>query len=209
MIAKIYIEGGGDRKSSHSKDRKICFRTGWRRFFAAAGLGGRMPRVVRGGGRDETIDKFHTALKNPEKDILPLLLVDSEGGVQAGHSAWEHLETQKSETRSKPWRRPPGAVDDQAFLMVQVMETWFLADRDGLKSFFDQAFVENAIRPWPDLESVRKDDVLDTLRRATAKCRVPYSKGNTSFDLLGHICPSQVEEACPHAKEILDRLRAL
>jgi Domain of unknown function (DUF4276) len=194
---KLYIEGGGDGALHDT-----LFRQAWRQFFEAAGLSGRMPGVVRGQGRTQTFDLFATAVANPRGGTLPLLLVDSEDPVTAGHSVWQHLKE-----RDK-WERPSGAADDQAFLMVQVMETWFLADRDLLTSYFGTSLRDNHLRQWPDLEAVLKLTVFDALEKATAGCERHYAKGKVSYELLGKLSPVRVEAACPHAKALLDRLRA-
>ena len=107
------------------------------------------------------------------------------------------------------WNKPSDASDDDAFLMVQVMETWFLADRDALRRYFGAQFAENALRQWPQLEAVPKQTVLDALQRATARCQKGYAKGKVSFDLLAQVDPNRVEAACPHAKALLDRLKSL
>lgn len=198
VTAKLYIEGGGD-----SRDLGARFREGWSEFFKSAELGSQMPRVVRGGGRDKTFDLFATAVADPRPDIVPLLLVDSEASVKAGRSVWQHLQERAH------WNQPGGTGDGQAFLMVQIMETWFLADRDALRRYFGAQFAENALRQWPQLEDVPKKTVLDALQRATAKCSKPYAKGRVSFDLLAQVDPTRVEAACPHAKELLDRLRTI
>ena len=99
--------------------------------------------------------------------------------------------------------QPPGAANDSAFLMVQVMETWFLADRGTLRQFFGSALNENHFRQWLDLEAVPKDTVIDALERATANCQKPYSKGRVSFGLLGRIDPVRVANSCPHANYLL------
>ena len=93
--------------------------------------------------------------------------------------------------------------------MVQFMETWFLADKDGLQRYFGSGFRERAIRQWPDLEAVPKEAVLNALAQATAACRKAYGKGKTSFELLEYINPDRVRAACPHAKALLQRLAAL
>ena len=93
--------------------------------------------------------------------------------------------------------------------MVQVMETWFLADREALRSYFGVGFGENALRAWPNLEDVSKSVVLEELRHATASCRPRYTKGKVSFELLAQIDPARVEAACPHARALLNELRAL
>jgi hypothetical protein len=198
VSAKIYIEGGGQGQLLDT-----LFRESWHSFFKAARLEGRMPRVVRGGGRERTFDLFKTAMKNPRPGELPLLLVDSEAPVEKGHSAWQHLHARDG------WERPGGAGDDQAFLMVQLMETWFLADRDLLRQYFGAALREGALRAWPSLESVPKETVLDALERATNSCGMPYAKGKVSFELLARLNPSSVEQACPSARRLLDRLREI
>ena len=93
--------------------------------------------------------------------------------------------------------------------MVQVMETWLLADRDALGRYFGATFLENALPHWPALESVSGQDVLKALARATAACTRPYTKGQVSFELLAMIDPALVEAACPRAAALLGSLRAV
>lgn len=196
MSIRIYAEGGGEGQLYDT-----LFREAWRRFFHAAGLAGRMPSLVRGRSRTQTLDLFATAVAARRPHVLPLLLVDSEGPVQADVGAWEHLRA------SDGWQKPQGAAENQAFLMVQLMETWFLADPETLRRYFGQGFRDNAFRAWPSLEAVPKDTVLSTLAQATAGCKRPYAKGKVSFDLLREVEPTMVENACPHAKKLLDYLR--
>ena len=199
MVAKLYIEGGGERR-----DLSARFREGWNEFFKSAGLASKT-KVVRGGGRGKTFDLFVTATENNRPNEIPILLVDSEDPVASGHTVWQHLFARKDDG----WQRPPNADDDQAFLMVQAMETWFLADRDALRKYFGTRFRQNALKKWPDLEAVPKPTVLAALKRATAACTKHYAKGKVSFELLAHINPDLVTTACPHAEALLKRLRQL
>lgn len=196
MRIAIHAEGGGEGQLLDT-----LFRQAWAAFFRSAGLAGRMPRVVRGQGREQTIANFLKALQQPEAGVLPLLLVDSEKAVPAGQSAAGFL-------RADTHVRLPQAADGQMFLMVQLMETWFLADRDLLRRYFGNELRENAFAAWPDLEAVPKETVLRVLDQATAGCRTPYGKGKVSFELLGRLDPARVETACPHARELLAFLRA-
>lgn len=194
--AKIYIEGGGDGKALGA-----LFRQAWAHFFRAAGLEGRMPAVVRGGSRNETWRKFATAVAKAVIDEVPILLVDAEGPVASEHTVWRHLE------KHDRWSRPSGAEDEQAFLMVQFMETWLVADPEGLATYFGTAFRGSALQPWPELEAVPKKAVLDALERASANCRTRYAKGKVSFELLARTDPESVQEKCSHARRLLDHLR--
>ena len=202
VTAKLYIEGGGDGRQRGSKELTPRFREAWKEFFSSAGLGRRVS-IVRGGGRTQTFKLFVTAISRPTPGTVPILLVDSEGAVQACDSAWQHLKRRDS------WDRPTDASGDQAFLMVQAMETWLLADHDTLRDFFGSRFRENALRQWPQMEEVPKEEVFGVLDRATRGCPRPYAKGKISFDLLSRTRPACVETACPHAKQLMDRLRAL
>lgn len=143
-MVKLYVEGGGDTASL----RKAC-REGFAKFLQKAGLEGRMPRVVACGSRANAYDSFCTAVFNGE---AAMLLVDSEEPVisdaEPGDAnkpeswlPWLHLQ----QRRGDGWNKPPGSNDLQCHLMVQCMESWFLADRDAIKKFFGQGFSENSL----------------------------------------------------------------
>ena len=197
VTATLYIEGGGE-----GKDLRARFREGWKKFFGSAGVGGRT-KIVRGAGRRQTFARFATAVSDNSPGTVPFLLVDSEKPVAPGHSVWQHLHAHDR------WTQPAGAGDDHAFLMVQIMKTWFLADRQALRNYFGAGFEDNALRALPNLEDVPKSTVLAALRHATASCRPRYTKGKVSFELLARVDPARVEAACPHAKALLNVLRAV
>jgi len=195
---KLYIEGGGD-----SKVQDVRFREGWSTFFENAGLQGKMPATFRGGGRDQTFKAFCTAVRTRKENELPLLLVDSEEPIGEAQSEWQHLQNRDC------WEQPQGAGDDDAYLMIQCMESWFVADRAALQRFFHNCWRDNALPQWANPESVPKQGLLQALENATADCgRRKYSKGEAGFKLLKEIDPELVEEKCPGAKRLLDRLRA-
>jgi hypothetical protein len=198
-VVKLYVEGAGQSDLERSQCRQ-AFST----FFESAGLTGRRPRTVACGGRGAAFDAFKAALSGNRAGELPLLLVDSEGPVQPVHTNWEHLKARDN------WDRPTGASDDHVFLMVQLTETWFLADPDMLRRFFGTAFRDNHLRVWHDLEAVPKNDVLDVLVMATAGCgRNRYAKGKMAFKLLERLDPQLVRDSCPHAKALLERLEGI
>jgi len=195
---KLYVEGGGDAKAL-----KTACRRGFRLFLEKAGLEGRMPGIVACGARQNAYDRFTTALD--VADGSPMLLVDAEGPVSAdvdNADPWGHLHSRDG------WTRPNGAGDGQCHLMVQVMESWFLADKATLTSFYGQGFQANSLPGNLQVEAVAKADVLDGLARATRNTQKgAYSKGSHSFDILASINPASVEGAAPYAKRLLDTLR--
>lgn len=198
MKVKIYIEGGGEGARLDE-----LFRHAWSEFFRKARLP-HMVRPVRGKGRGTAFDLYARAVKTRRPDELPLLLVDSEDIPRSGHDAWMHLKARKADS----WTKPTGAGKNDAFLMISCMETWLVADRETLKKFFPD-WIDRHLPKWPNLEAVEKEKIFDALKRATAKCDKPFSKGAVSFEVLKIVDPSVVEGACPAAKRLMDRLRAL
>jgi hypothetical protein len=198
----LYVEGGAKESAL---ERALC-RQAFGRFFSAdPRLKGKLPRTVPCGGRKAAYEAFVTAARNPKPGLLPLLLVDSESAVAKDKTVWEHLNSRPGDN----WDKPEGVTDDQAFLMVQVMETWFIADREAMEQFFGMNFRNAAIPAWPNLEEVPKQTVFESLDKATADCGPRrYAKGKMSFDLLGNISPAKVEAASPHARGLFQRLKS-
>lgn len=196
---RLLVEGGGE-----SKALRIECRRGFHDFLSKAGRAGRMPRIVACGGRQQAYDDFRAHLAHARSGETTLLLVDSEAPVADG-SPWDHLRNRAG----NGWARPAGASDDHCHLMVQCMEAWFLADRDALRDFYEQGFLENALPGNTSVESVPKQDVLDSLQQATQHCKTksPYSKGDHSFALLSRIDSLKVLQASPWAKRLVDTLK--
>ena len=195
MSITLYVEGGGQ-----GKDLRTACRKGFSKFIEKAGLTGSMPRIVACGPRGDAYSKFQIAHTQKSGDAI--LLVDSEGSVTASGS-WQHLKNRDG------WDRPPGASDGQCHLMVQVMESWFLADRDALASFYGQGFRAQALPDNQEIEKVLKPDVLDRLDRATGDTtKGNYNKGKHSFEILAMLDPEKVRNASPHADRFLGALSA-
>lgn len=92
--------------------------------------------------------------------------------------------------------------------MVQLMEAWFLADKESLQSYFGDKFNSKALPARKDIEKVDKDEVQRSLKnasRSSAKGR--YDKKLHSYEILGIIEPSKVERASTHAARLFDKLR--
>ena len=194
MRVKIYVEGGPGRL-----DREC--RRSFGKFLERAGLRGRMPSIIACGGRDGAYDRFCTAQRNVHANEFIILLVDSEEGIEAGVGPWGFLRNRDG------WNKPSGTGEDNAHLMVQCMEAWFLADRDTLAQFFGDGFNANPLPNRPDVENIPKSDLYDALRGATRDSRKgEYGKGPHSFDLLAQLDPQKVVAASPYAKRLVDTL---
>ncbi len=172
MSAQLYIEGG-DPKSDQIRCRK-AFRT----LLEAAGLGGRMPRLTASGPRNAAFDAFKTAHASRKPGEFFAMLVDSEDPVADLEQPWTHLKKRDN------WDRPAGAEDDHALLMTTCMETWIVADRQGLQKHYGHKLQESALPPLHALETRHRHDVHDKLERATRDCSNAYRKGKRSFEVL-------------------------
>ena len=197
MSVTLYVEGGGDEE----KLKRECRRS-FRSFLEKAGLKGSMPSIVACGSRQKAYNRFRTEFSGDDRNAM--LLVDAEGPVTAPATAaqpWQHLQA------SDGWRRPAWATDAQCHLMVQMMESWFLADREALAAYYGQGFRAGALPSNTRIEDVAKDDVIDGLEQATRNTsKGRYSKGRHSFDLLARLAPAKVTNASPYAKRLIDTL---
>jgi len=194
MVAvRVYVEGGGDRRMVSAACRR-----GFTEFFRKALPPGRMPCVIACGSRSNAYDRFCIALRT-RPDALNLLLVDSEGPVAVYGAPWRHL------AERERWRRPDGATDTHAHLMVQCMESWFLADPRALADYFGRRFNDHALPRRHDVERIPKDDVLRSLdcALATGPGSRAYRKGRDAFAILERLDPGVVAGAAPHAQRLL------
>jgi hypothetical protein len=183
----IYVEGG-DQGST-----KAACRLAFRSFFAKV-VPSTSFKVVASGDRGKAFKDFRLALTQHPDDYV-MLLVDSEGPVVT--DPWQHLAARQGDR----WSRPQGATDDQAHLMVQMMESWFLADRQVLISYYGQGFLANSLPGQADVEQIPKIEVLRALKHATRHTarKGEYHKTRHGFELLERIDPERVRMASHHA----------
>jgi hypothetical protein len=133
-----------------------------------------------------------------EPDKHPLLLVDSERAF-AEEATWAHLQVEGAE-----WTKPTAAEDHHGHLMVQLMETWLVADVERLAEFYPEGFRRGQL-PIEDLEAIPKAEIFAAIDRATQD---KYRKRD-AYQLLEGTDPKAVEAACPTAKRFFDHLRSL
>lgn len=198
MSVTIFFEGGGDKEATQSKCRK-----GLSEYCAKIKPKDGRLKIVAGGGRQQTFDKFKIAVSSSRSGEVSVLLVDAEGPVTAATPV-EHL-------REKDGWNLSGLASHQAFLMVQAMEAWFLADREALASFYRSGFLVKSLPGSPaNIETIRKEDLEPSLKHASKQTqKKEYQKLDHGTALLALIDPVKVGEASPHAKRFNDFLRSL
>ena len=126
----LYVEGGGD-----AKRLKAACRRSFGKFIQRTGISAATSKIEACGSRGNAYNDFRRAVADGENAML---LVDAETHVTA-QGPWQHLKA------SDNWDRPAGASDDQCHLMVQAMESWFLADRQALEEYYGQGFQASAL----------------------------------------------------------------
>ncbi len=194
----VFVEGGGNRKLDDA-----C-RRGFRQFFIRAGLNPSCFSIVACGNATKACERFVMRLNCPLPNEVSLLLVDSEEPVAAA-DAWSHLSSRKE----NKLRRPVGASDDSAQLMVQCMEAWFLADRETLKAYFGQSFSDSKLPSSANIEAVAKDRTLESLKDTTRESKKGrYDKGEHSFAILERLDASKVVKASHHAEALIAVIRS-
>jgi hypothetical protein len=124
------------------------------------------------------VHDFRDALKT-HPDAWNVLLLDSEG-------------PQEFQFRKKSLEGcDPGSI----FWMVQIMESWFLADVDALRALYKGRFSDSALGWNTKVEEIPKVDVLERLKRVSGG---EYHKVRHGTKLLELIDPAKVRNAAPN-----------
>lgn len=191
MSTKIYVEGGGDQRRTID----AC-RVAFGKYLEKIVPAGARPRIVACGSRQRAYEDFTKGLNDPKYDRV-LLLVDAESGVAPGDNAWIHLRKRDG------WTKPNSAGEDAAHLMVQCMESWFMADKECLERFYGQGFNAGALPARNEIEGITKSDVSTGLENATKHTQKGrYHKTLHGFEILGAIDPAKVEAVSPFCRRL-------
>ena len=141
------------------------------------------------GPRDDTIAQF---AKNPGS----LILIDSEG------ESLSELKVRLSSQASSD------TAYKRAFFMVQLMEAWFLSDRNALQKYYGSGFNVGRLPGNPNIEDIPKADIENGLHDATRRCsKDAYHKVKHAPTLLEQLNPAAVYSTCPNFALLIDYLR--
>lgn len=100
---------------------------------------------------------------------------------------------------------------DRIFWMVELMESWFLADREAVERYYNDArFQESSLPPNPQVEKIPKKDVLDGLKEATRSTQKGrYNKTRHAPGILKTINRDKVTGSVPQCRRLFDLLNDL
>jgi hypothetical protein len=197
MEIKLYVEGGG--KGSH-KRATIKLQQGFDAFFAELKVAAQNKKIsfkiIPAGNTQSTYDDFIFSVANSPQSFN-LLLVDSDAALDENESARDFLQK-----KYKKWKLKT-VKDEQCHLMVQIMESWFIADIDALKEFYGQEFKTSAVPKNKNVEAIGKEKIESSLKTATAKTqKKEYHKIEHGSKLLETISSQKVREAAPHCDRL-------
>ena len=93
--------------------------------------------------------------------------------------------------------------------MVQTVEAWLVADPEALVDYYGKGFHRNALPKRDDVEAVPKDQLFQSLNRATAKTQKgQYAKIRHCADLLALLNPDRVRKRARHCDLLFTTLEA-
>lgn len=193
---RIYIEGGGDGSQS-----KAMVRDGFNSFFESMRTKAREKHIrweiVVCGSRNSAYDAYQLAvIAHPE--AFNVLLVDAECPMI--ESPLEHLR------RNDHWEFPVNQGNN-CHLMVQVFESWLIADIEALEKFYGNGFLTSAISNNPNVETIGKSSIYSALKKATRRTQKgEYDKIHHGPRILKMINVSKVISTAPHCKRLFDTL---
>lgn len=196
---RIYFEGGGTASA------RAMLRKGLKEFLRdqeeKAREKGISIDVIVCGSRDSTIRDFDRG-RTDHPRALNIVLVDSDQELSCSR-----LEFLRNAGFTQQLIK---VANDDCHLMVQVMESWFIADRDALKRFYGEGFKINTVPRSSNIEVVEKDRVLRILSEATRNSRKgSYHKIQHGAKLLELVDSGKVRSVSKHCDEFLGRLEVL
>ncbi len=158
--------------------------------------------AIAGGPTSETIKDFFDGVRDYPEALI-VLLVDSDsrddGNLIASvksRSSWDN-------------QAASNVQDDQIHFMVQVMESWFLADKSALERYYGNRFQSNRLPRNPSVEQISKDDVVRGLEEATRRTQKgKYHKTRHAPELLSAIDSSKIRSTAPNCDRLFASLQS-
>jgi hypothetical protein len=155
-------------------------------------------KIQLGKSKEETIKDFlRTLCENPGANVL--LLVDSDArddGKLLGRLKQKVM-----------WQRhaPKKVPLERIHWMVQVMESWFLAEPAALKAYYKRDFKASAVPTRANVEEIPQKDVFRILKQAI---KADYDKAAHAPKILELLSPEIVRGRAPNCEQFLTALRA-
>lgn len=200
---RLYIEGD---KKERGKGGFISLRQGFSEFFGKWAEQEKLKLKFDNnilGSRGDAVNIFLKFVKLYPKEPI-FLLIDTEREKDIAEDPKKFLKEDFPNSDFKTVK------ESQCHFMVQAMETWFLADKEKLKSCFDNKFREKDLPKHSEIEKIPKDDVIEKLKLATKETsngKGKYDKGGNAGKILREIRPHKVYKSAPHCERLFNALK--
>ena len=153
-----------------------ALREGFSTFFS--GIPGGRPKLVAGKSFANTIRAFVIAVEHSSS--INFLLVDADGPNDG--------KLLQKVTANPEWKSGLAVSGERVHFMVQVMESWLIADKDTLRTYYGQGFRPTRLPADSKVEEIHKDTVAKGLRDATRDTsKGPYHKTRHAPTILARI----------------------
>lgn len=157
-------------------------------------------KIIPSANTQSTYDDFIRSVES-SPNSFNILLVDSDAPLGENETARNFLQN-----KFKKWKLQKIA-DEQCHLMVQIMESWFLADKEKLAVFYGQKFNINALAKDVNVEKIPKTTVENGLANATKNTQKGlYHKVNHGGKILELIDSAKVRESAFHCRRLFQAI---
>jgi hypothetical protein len=195
----LYIEGDTKQKG---KGNAITLRQGFREFFQSLAEDVKVPFVFKPLGSREIAIKIFLSDLEYKPESFSALLVDAEGEIDEEDTPKTFLQKISAKFDFT------NVKEEQCHLMAQMMESWFLADKEKLAEFYGQGFNVNALPKNKNVEKIAKSDVETGLKNAVrGTSKKEYKKGEHAGEILRIIDSKKVRDAAPHCERLFIEIK--
>ncbi len=198
MRVRLYVEGGPVGVDS---DALRAFRSAFKNHLVRLDPRLKNMEVIARGSVHTTVKSYAEGFRQYAGERNLALLVDSDGPVTAASCA-EHLRSKLDSAHV------PAEARVNLFLMVQCMESWFVADFVALQACFGNKLRQNALPRNLNVEAISVKDVLAALHESLRQSpTAKYRKVQHGTRILAELNPAQVAGKSRHARELHEFLR--
>ena len=179
----LYIEGSPDTDNGN-------LRMAFSKLLSQE-LSGKMPQIIMGGGKNQTIDNFHSKPLKPNEERF--LLFDSDAPSPNKQIICDEFNNAKT-------NRKISATTDNTFLMIQEVEAWILSQPDVLTA----AGIDMSKFNCQNVETIHKPcEKLADLYKKSGKT---YTKVNEFAKIFPKLDTKKLKQTCSEFKALIDAL---
>ena len=179
----LFIEGSSDTDNGN-------LREAFSKLLSKE-LKGKMPKIIMGGGKNQTVDKFHSTFRKQNDEFI--LMFDSD---------MQNPDKQAicNDFNSKKPNRKNDCTTDNTFLMIQEVEAWILSQPEVLES----AGIDMSKFNCTNVESIRKP--CEKLAELYKKSGKTYTKVNEFAKIFPKLDTSKLKQTSSEFKALIDAL---